>query len=80
MGEEQVVGKPAVQSSVIVQCLIIGIPAAITAVVSLLIPPYNWPLIIATGSAALIAAVAGVLRGVSSGGSPISGIVSSPPK
>jgi hypothetical protein len=70
--------KPTVQSSVIVQCLLIGIPAAITAIVSLLSPPYNWPLIIATGTAALVSAVAGVLRGMSKGGTEIAGVISSP--
>lgn len=70
--------KPAVQSGVLVQCLIVGIPAAVTAIFGLLSPPYNWPLIIATGTAAFVTAIAGILRKLSSTGTVVSGIVNTP--
>jgi len=73
--------KPAVQSSVLVLCIIAGLTALATFVPSVLTQdPKNWPVIIASGVSVVVAAVCAVLRGTSATGTPISGILNSPPK
>jgi drug/metabolite transporter (DMT)-like permease len=73
--------KPAVQSSVIVLCVLAGLTALAAFIPSVMQQePKDWVVIIASGVGVVVSAVVGVLRGMSSTGAPVSGVINSPPK